>query len=147
MPRALNNVASHRRRKKIRHKAKGFTGARRNVLRLMIEAVDRSMRFSTIHRKQRARNFRRLWIIRIGAGCREAGTTYSQFMHGLKLAGVELDRKILADMAVRDEAAFQKLIELAGQQTAGLIMSLLLMAICLREFLFSEEIESLQTAQ
>jgi len=111
MPRALNNVASHRRRKKIRHKAKGFTGARRNVLRLMIEAVDRSMRFSTIHRKQRARNFRRLWITRINAAVHEHGMNYSTFMNGLANQHIEINRKYLADIAVKDPAAFKAIVD------------------------------------
>ena len=68
------------------------------------------------HRRERKGDFRRLWIIRIGAACRQSGTTYSQFIHGLKKAGVELDRKILADLAVRDEPAFQKLLGIASQQ-------------------------------
>ena len=68
------------------------------------------------HRRERKGDFRRLWIIRIGAACRQSGTNYSQFMHGLKQAGVELDRKVLADLAVRDPAAFEKLLGIASQQ-------------------------------
>ena len=71
------------------------------------------------HRRERKGDFRRLWIVRIGAACRQSGTTYSQFMHGLKQAGIELDRKILADLAVQDQGAFDKLVELAAAQTAG----------------------------
>lgn len=71
------------------------------------------------HRRERKGDFRRLWIIRIGAACRQSGTNYSQFMHGLKQAGVELDRKVLADMAVRDPAAFEKLVGIASQQTVS----------------------------
>ena len=70
------------------------------------------------HRRERKGDFRRLWIVRIGAACRQSGTTYSQFMYGLKKAGIELDRKILADLAVQDQAAFDKLVELAAAQTA-----------------------------
>ena len=75
--------------------------------------------YSSRHRRERKGDFRRLGIIRIGAGCREAGVTYSQFVHGLKLAGVELDRKILADLAVRDTDAFNKLIDIAKEQLAA----------------------------
>ena len=71
------------------------------------------------HRRERKGDFRRLWIIRIGAACRQSGLTYSQFIYGLKKAGVELDRKILADLAVRDEPAFQKLVGVASQQLAA----------------------------
>ena len=71
------------------------------------------------HRRERKGDFRRLWIIRIGAACRQSGTNYSQFMHGLKQAGVELDRKVLADLAVRDPAAFEKLLGIASQQNVA----------------------------
>ena len=71
------------------------------------------------HRRQRKGEFRRLWILRINAACRNAGTSYSQFMHGLKLAGIELDRKMLADLAVSDPAAFEKLLGLAAEQAAA----------------------------
>ena len=71
------------------------------------------------HRRERKGDFRRLWIVRIGAACRQSGTTYSQFMHGLKMAGIELDRKMLADLAVQDQPAFEKLVEVAAAQTAG----------------------------
>ena len=71
------------------------------------------------HRRQRKGEFRRLWILRINAACRNAGTTYSQFMHGLKLSGIELDRKMLADLAVNDPVAFEKLLGLAAEQVAA----------------------------
>jgi large subunit ribosomal protein L20 len=71
------------------------------------------------HRRQRKGDFRRLWIIRIGAACRMHNTTYSQFMHGLKVAGIEIDRKMLADMAVQDPDAFERLVEVAGAATAA----------------------------
>ena len=112
MPRATNNVASHRRRKKTRHQAKGFTGMRRNVLRIMTDAVDRSMRFSTIHRKRRASDFRKLWITRINAAAREQGLTYSRFMSGLKQKDIQINRKLLADMAVNDPNAFQAIVDI-----------------------------------
>ena len=71
------------------------------------------------HRRQRKGDFRRLWIIRIGAACRQHGTTYSQFMHGLNVAGIEIDRKMLADMAVRDPDAFERLVQIAKGATVG----------------------------
>lgn len=112
MPRATNNVASHRRRKKIRHQAKGFTGSRRNVLRIMTEAVDRSMQYSTIHRRRRASDFRKLWIVRINAAVREFDLSYSRFINGLKQKDIQINRKILADMAVNDPTAFQAIVEM-----------------------------------
>ena len=98
--------------------ARGFHGSSHRNYKWAKEALIHAWSHAYRHRREKKGDFRRLWIIRIGAACRASGTTYSQFMHGMKLAGIELDRKILADMAVGDEAAFQKLIELAGQQTA-----------------------------
>jgi large subunit ribosomal protein L20 len=83
------------------------------------EAVLHAWSYAYRHRREKKGDFRRLWIVRIGAACRESGITYSQFMHGLKLAGVELDRKILADLAVQDRNGFEELIEVAKQQLAS----------------------------
>ena len=116
MPRVKRGVTKHARHKKILKAAKGYVGSSARNSKWAKEAVMHAWAYSYRHRRERKGDFRRLWIIRIGAGCREAGTTYSQFMHGLKLAGVELDRKILADMAVRDTDSFSKLIELAKEQ-------------------------------
>ena len=99
--------------------ARGFHGSSHRNYKWAKEALIHAWSHAYRHRREKKGDFRRLWIIRIGAACRASGTTYSQFMHGMKLAGIELDRKILADMAVGDEAAFQKLIDLAGQQTAA----------------------------
>jgi large subunit ribosomal protein L20 len=110
MPRAINNVASHRRRKKIRRQARGFTGVRRNVLRIMMESVDRSLQFSTIHRKKRAGDFRRLWITRINAAVRQYGLNYSTFMHSLGEKEIRINRKFLADLAVNDPKAFEAIV-------------------------------------
>ena len=99
--------------------ARGFHGSSHRNYKWAKEALIHAWSHAYRHRREKKGDFRRLWIIRIGAACRASGTTYSQFMHGMKLAGIELDRKILADMAVGDEAAFQKLIELAAQQTAA----------------------------
>ena len=115
MPRATNNPASRRRRKKVLKRAKGFFSGRRKLFRTAHETVMRAMVFATRDRKQRKRQFRRLWTIRINAACREFGTTYSRFIAGLKKAKIELDRKSLADIAVRDSGAFKKLVELSKQ--------------------------------
>ncbi len=116
MPRVKRGVTKHARHKKILKAAKGYTGSSSRNYKWAKEAVMHAWADSYRHRRERKGDFRRLWIIRIGAGCREAGTTYSQFMHGLKLAGVELDRKILADLAVQDIDAFNKLIGVAKEQ-------------------------------
>lgn len=112
MPRATNNPASRRRRKKVLKRAKGFWGGRRKLFRTAHETVQRAMAFATRDRKQRKRQFRRLWTIRINAACRECGTTYSRFIAGLKKAQIQLDRKSLAELAVRDKDAFKKIVEL-----------------------------------
>ena len=96
--------------------ARGFHGASHRNYKWAKEALMHAWSHAYRHRRERKRDFRRLWIVRIGAACRQSGTSYSQFMHGLREAGVELDRKILADLAVHDEAAFQKLVGVASQQ-------------------------------
>jgi large subunit ribosomal protein L20 len=93
---------------------KGFWGGRKNRYRQAIRVLWKSWQYAYIGRKLRKRDFRRLWITRINAACRENGTTYSRLMGALKIAGVELDRKVLADMAVKDAATFKKLTELAA---------------------------------
>ncbi|MBI3306920.1 MAG: 50S ribosomal protein L20 [Candidatus Omnitrophica bacterium] len=113
MPRATNTPASKKRRKKVFKRAKGFFSGRRKLYRTAKETVQRAMAFATRDRKQRKRQFRRLWTVRINAACREQGLTYSKFIAGLKKAKVNLDRKSLADLAVRDQAAFKKLVEMA----------------------------------
>ena len=99
--------------------ARGFHGSSHRNYKWAKEALLHAWSYSYRHRRERKGDFRRLWIIRIGAACRQSGTTYSRFMHGLKLAGVELDRKILADLAVRDQLAFEKLLEISAEQTAA----------------------------
>lgn len=116
MSRVKRGVTKHARHKKIMKAARGYSGASSRSYKWAHEALMHAWAYSYRHRRERKGDFRRLWIIRIGAGCREAGTTYSQFMHGLKLAGVGLDRKILADMAVQDYEGFSKLITLAKKQ-------------------------------
>lgn len=106
MVRATNSVARHRGKARIQKKAKGFFGDRKNHLRITKEAVMRAMAYSYRHRKEKKRNFRTLWITRIGAAARIHGISYSQFMFGLQKIGCQLDRKVLADMAVADPSGF-----------------------------------------
>lgn len=113
MTRATNNVAAHRRKKKIMRRAKGFYGARSKLYRTAKESVNRSMAYAYRDRRTRKRDFRRLWIVRINAAARLFGLSYSLFMSGLKKAGVALDRKNLADIAARDLDTFGKLAEIA----------------------------------
>ena len=113
MTRATNNVAAHRRKKKVLNQAKGYYGGRSKLLRTAKETVNRSLVYAYRDRKRRKRDFRRLWIIRINAAARLFGLSYSLFMSGLKKAGVALDRKNLADIAARDLDTFGKLAEVA----------------------------------
>jgi large subunit ribosomal protein L20 len=114
MPRAKNTVASRARRKKIMKSARGYYGGRRKLYRTAKESVQRGLAYAYAHRRRRKRDFRRLWITRINAAARTYGLSYSLFMSRLKKAGIVLDRKILADMAVRDKDGFAKLAELAS---------------------------------
>jgi len=117
MPRVKRGVTAHARHKKILAKAKGYRGARSKVFRVAKQAVTKAGQYAYRDRKQRKRQFRALWIARINAGARENGMSYSVFMNGLKKAGIELDRKVLADLAVHDKPAFAGLVE---QAKAGL---------------------------
>jgi large subunit ribosomal protein L20 len=117
MPRATNAPASRKRRKRWLMKAKGFYGARSKLYRYAKDAVYKAQTWATRDRKTRKRNFRSLWIQRISAAVRERGMTYSRFTEGLKAAGVDLDRKVLADLAVKDPDAFGAIVE---QAKAGL---------------------------
>ena len=114
MPRATNNPASRRRRKKVLKRAKGFFGGRRKLFRTAHETVMRAEVFATRDRKQRKRHFRALWNVRINAACRQFGTTYSKFINALKKANITIDRKSLAEIAVSDAPAFKKLVDLSG---------------------------------
>jgi len=114
MSRAPRAVASHKRRKRVFQQAKGFHGRRKNTITSANAAVDRSLQHSYVGRKLRKRNFRALWIQRINAACRLYGLTYSRFISGLSKAGIEVDRKILADLAVREPDAFKALVDQAG---------------------------------
>ncbi|MCD6259450.1 MAG: 50S ribosomal protein L20 [Helicobacteraceae bacterium] len=110
MPRVKTGVVRRRRHKKILKLAKGFYSGRRKHFRKAKEQLERSMMYAFRDRKQKKREFRKLWIIRINAACRLNGMNYSNFMNGLKKAGIELDRKILADMAMNDAAAFSAVV-------------------------------------
>ncbi|MEI8125060.1 MAG: 50S ribosomal protein L20 [Parachlamydiaceae bacterium] len=106
MVRITNAVATHRRKKRLLKQAKGFVGDRKNHLRLTSDAVLRAMAYNYRHRKERKRDFRSLWIVRIGAAAKINGMSYNKFIFGLKKAKCELDRKVLADMAIRDPHSF-----------------------------------------
>ena len=118
MPRAKGGAKTRQRRKKILKKAKGYFGGRRKIYRTAAETVLRAGAFAYRGRKQKKRRARSLWIVRINAACRMAGLSYSVFMAGLKKAGVTLDRKVLAELAVADPKAFEKLAVTAKAQTA-----------------------------
>ena len=109
MPRAKRGNKRLERRKKILKLAKGYRGTKSKLYRSAKESVERGLNFAYTGRKLKKRDFRSLWIVRIGAGARLNGLNYSQFMHGLKLAGVELDRKVLADLAANEPTAFAEL--------------------------------------
>lgn len=111
MPRATSGVISRRRRKKVLKLAKGYWGARSRVYRRAKETVERALKFAYRDRRQRKREMRKLWIARINAAARLHGLSYSQFIYGLHQAEVSLDRKVLADMAVRDPEAFAQLAQ------------------------------------
>lgn len=113
MPRATNHVVSRKRRKRILKAARGYRGARSKLFRTAKESVNRGLSYAYRDRRRRKRDFRALWIVRINAAARMYGLSYSQLMYGLKKAGVEADRKILADLAVSDPAAFSALVEQA----------------------------------
>ena len=119
MVRVAKAVASRRRRKRILKRAKGFWGDRKNHLRITKEAVMRALAFNYMHRKQNKRNFRRLWIVRISAAAKVHGISYSKFINGLKKARCGLDRKILAEMAIRDPGAFAAVVGRAKQALAA----------------------------
>lgn len=114
MPRVKGGPQTHRRHKKILKEAKGFDQGRRSLFRRANESVLKARQYAYVHRRTRKRDFRALWIQRINAAAREHGLSYSRFMHGLTAAGVDLDRKNLADIAVKDPSAFAALAQLAG---------------------------------
>ena len=107
MARVKRGVTTHARHKKILDLAKGYRGRGSTAYRIAIEKVEKALRYAYRDRRNRKRDFRALWIQRINAGAREHGLSYSQFMYGIKLAGVDLDRKVLSDLAIREPEAFQ----------------------------------------
>jgi len=119
MPRAKGGFKTRQRRNRVLKRAEGFWGKRKNCFRSAQEAVDRALAYSYRDRRVRKREFRNLWVIRINAAARLAGLSYSKLMGGLRKEGVVLDRKVLADLAVRDAAAFNVLADLVKGQVAA----------------------------
>ena len=119
MARVKRGVTARRRHKKILSRAKGYYNARRKVFRVAKQAVIKALQYSYIGRKQKKRQFRALWTVRINAGARQYGLSYSRMMNGLKKAGVTVDRKVLADIAVHDIKAFGALAEKAKASLAA----------------------------
>ncbi len=119
MPRVKRGTKRHAKRLKILKRAKGFVLTKSKLYRSAKESVERAQKFAYRDRRTRKRDFRSLWIVRIGAAARKHDLSYNQFIHGLKLAGVELDRKILADIAARDAAGFTSLAAQAKQALAA----------------------------
>ena len=113
MARVKRGVTSHAKHKKIYKAAKGYRGRRKNTIRVARQAVEKAGQYAYRDRKVKKRSFRALWIQRINAAVRAEGLTYSQFMHGAKLAGIELDRKVMADLAMNESAAFGAIIQQA----------------------------------
>ncbi|HHX96173.1 MAG TPA: 50S ribosomal protein L20 [Clostridia bacterium] len=113
MARIKGGPVAQQRHKKILKLAKGYRGAKSKLYRPANEQVMKSLKYAYAHRKQRKRNFRKLWITRINAATRSEGLSYSRFINGLKKAGVEINRKVLADLAVNDSQAFHQLVEVA----------------------------------
>ncbi|MCZ2292360.1 MAG: 50S ribosomal protein L20 [Burkholderiales bacterium] len=118
MPRVKRGVTAHARHKKILKLAKGYRGRRKNVFRVAKQAVMKAGQYAYRDRRTRKRVFRQLWIARINAASRELGVTYSKFMAGLKKAQIDIDRKVLADLAVNDPAAFGSIVEKVKAQLA-----------------------------
>ena len=113
MARVSRGVTTHARHRKVIKAAKGYYGRRKNTFRIANQAVEKAGQYAYRDRKARKRNFRSLWIQRINAAAREHGLTYGRFIHGLGKAGVEVDRKVLADLAVREPGAFKALVDQA----------------------------------
>ena len=118
MPRVKRGVTARARHKKVLVQAKGYRGRRKNVYRIAKQAVMKASQYAYRDRRNKKRDFRRLWIARINAAARECGITYSQFINGMNKAGITLDRKVLADIAVHDKAAFAGIVEQAKAKLA-----------------------------
>ncbi len=119
MARVKRGVTAHARHKKVVKLAKGYRGRAKNAFRVAIEKVEKGLQYAYRDRRNRKRTFRALWIQRINAGARQHGLTYAQFMNGMKKAGIELDRKVLSDLAAREPEAFKSLVEQARQALAA----------------------------
>jgi large subunit ribosomal protein L20 len=119
MPRVKRGTKRRAKRKKILDRASGYYLTKSKLYRAAKEAVDRGLKFAYAGRRQKKRQYRSLWIVRIGAAAKLSGMSYNQFIHGLKVAGMDLDRKILADLAVNDAAAFRSLAEQAKAALSG----------------------------
>ncbi len=115
MPRTKHSVASHRRKKKIMKAARGYVGGRSKLYRTAMEAVNRALAYAYRDRRTRKRDFRRLWIARINAAARLNGLSYSRFISGLKKSDIEINRKMLAELAINDAEGFSKLAEIARE--------------------------------
>ena len=113
MPRARNGVAKLRKKRRLMRRVKGYWGGRSKLLRTAKETLVRAEAFATKHRRKKKGEWRRLWIVRVNAACRARGMTYSQFIRGLSLSNVQLNRKMLAELAVHDTAAFDQLVSTA----------------------------------
>jgi large subunit ribosomal protein L20 len=111
MPRSKNAVASRARKKRILKQAKGFFGKRKNVYTVAKNVLEKGLTYSYVGRKLKKRDYRSLWIVRINAAVREEGLTYSEFINKLRVKGIELDRKVLADMAMNNADSFKKLVQ------------------------------------
>ena len=119
MARVKRGVTSHARHKKVLKAASGYRGRRKNTIKVARQAVEKALQYAYRDRRTRKRDFRSLWIQRINAGAREHGLTYSQFMHGMSTAGIEVDRKVLADLAVREPDSFRALVDQAKTALAA----------------------------
>jgi len=119
MPRIKRGVTTRAKHKRILAQARGYRGRRKNTIRIARQAVERAGQYAYRDRKVRKRNFRALWIQRINAAVRMEGLTYAQFIHGIKLAGIELDRKVMADLAMNESATFKALIAQAKAALAA----------------------------
>lgn len=119
MARVKRGVIAHAKHKKVLEQAKGFYGRRKNTIRVAKQAVEKSLQYAYRDRRNKKRDFRSLWIQRINAGAREHGLTYSAFMDGVHKAGIEVDRKVLADLAVREPDAFRVIVDQAKQARAA----------------------------
>ena len=119
MARVKRGVTAHARHRKVIKQARGYQGRGRNAFRVAVQRVEKALQYAYRDRRTRKRSFRRLWIQRINAASREHGLTYSQFMNGLSKAGIELDRKVLSDIAVREPESFKALVDQARETLAA----------------------------